>query len=71
MQRRKRHIHSITSSAEQRLRDFEAERLRGLEIDHELEFGRLPANNGGGWIGWLFFSSLQAPAILRELPLPL
>jgi hypothetical protein len=28
-----------------------AERLRGLEIDHELEFGRLAANNGGDWIG--------------------
>jgi hypothetical protein len=38
-----------------------AERLRGLEIDHELEFGRLAANNRGDCIGWLFSSSLQAP----------
>jgi hypothetical protein len=37
VQRSKQHFHSITSSAEQRLRDFEAERLRGLEI------------NGGGF----------------------
>jgi hypothetical protein len=33
VQRSRQYFHSITSSAEQRLRDFEAERLRGLEIN--------------------------------------
>src|SRR6266478_2663474 len=37
-------VYSITSSAsesEQPIRHLEPERLRGLEIDHQLEFGRL------------------------------
>ena len=38
-----RRSHSITSSArsEQRWRDGEPERLSSLEIDHQLELGRL------------------------------
>jgi hypothetical protein len=71
MQRRKRHLHSIISSAEQRLRDFEAERLRGLEIDHELEFGRLAQITVATGLVGCFARLSKHPTILRELPPPL
>src|SRR5262249_6114586 len=42
MHRSKSQAYSITSSgaSEQHWRDFEAERLRGLEVDNQLELGR-------------------------------
>jgi len=35
------HAHSITSSARASRQDGEAERLGGLEIEHQIELGRL------------------------------
>jgi hypothetical protein len=45
-----RPLHSITSSArgEDRWRDCEAERLGGLQVDHQLEMGRLLDRQIGG-----------------------
>src|SRR4030095_3861592 len=34
-------LNNVVCSHEDRLRDRQAQRLRGLEIDHQLEFGRL------------------------------
>ena len=49
--------YSITSSAgEHARRDGDAERLRGVQIDHELEFGRLHDRQVGG------FGALENPA---------
>ena len=46
----KQHVYSITSSARSSEcgGNFEAERLRGLEIDDQLEFGRLLDRQIGG-----------------------
>jgi hypothetical protein len=42
MHRSKQHLYSITSSAcEQEGRDIETERFCSLEVDHQLELGRL------------------------------
>src|SRR5437016_3891814 len=38
----------LVGKREQRRRDFDAERLRGLEIDHQLEFARLYHGQVGG-----------------------
>ena len=38
----------LVGEREQRRRDFEAERLRSLEIDHQLEFARLYHGQVGG-----------------------
>src|SRR5262249_61650959 len=49
MQRSKSQAYSITSpgASEQHWRDFEAERLRGLEVDNQLELGRPPHRQTG------------------------
>ena len=50
MHRSKLHRYSITSSAmsEQLRRDCQTERLGGLEVDDELEFGRLLTGRSAG-----------------------
>jgi hypothetical protein len=42
----------LVGAGEQRGRDGQAERLRGLEVDDKLEFGRL-LNGQIGWLGTL------------------
>src|SRR5690349_12665137 len=48
----------LVGKREQRRRDFKAERLRGLDIDHQLEFARLYHGQVGG-----LFASQNATGI--------